>query len=370
MTLSDVLFSKDRPFLDGLISSLQSLDESVAKELRAELQLELGILECTERENEEAAALVHRHFGSSRRMPEAEKRQIARLIAMKAQVVRESTKRELTRLGADLEKYRSIAEHTETKLVDLNDRVKRFIRLNELDVPNPFCDMRSTTEALMPPRSPVTDVLTELEDRLTLLMSRLMRIAAEKRTLLRYGRNVKATSTGAATGSGQTVLPSVRISERHLTAEYGGVLAASGSDVITHEVLEARCLCLENELEAKERHLEDARNELRAKQKQVAFLRSLLHAVGLNVPVDPDADYGVIGASDRGQLRVKGKYGTKAGARWSQHSARATFTLLPTVAALKADNNELTRTSKTGQHAARVNGKKRELKRTNPTKKS
>ncbi|KAK2165201.1 hypothetical protein LSH36_53g01006 [Paralvinella palmiformis] len=360
MALSDVLFSKDRPFLDALISSLHSVDESVAKEMRAELQLELGILECTDREREEAAALVHRHFGSSRRMPEMEKRQIARLIAMKAQVVRESTKRELARLVDDLEKYRTITQHTETKLFDINNRLKRFIRVNELDAPNPFCDMRSTTEALMRPRTPVTDVLTDLEDKITFLMSRLMRIAAEKQTLIRYGRNPAKTVVNGP------VLPSVRISERHLTAEFG--VMPSGSDVISHEVLKARCMCLENELEAKERHLDDARTELKIKQKQVVFLRGLLQAVGLNVPIDLDMDYDVIG-SNRGQMRVKSKL-TKTVGRWSQHSARKTFTLLPSVNGLKTDNNDLPRTNKTSQHPPRIAGKRRENKRTNPNKKN
>ena len=345
--LVDILLNKERPFIESLISALQSCDQAVAKEMRAELQLELGILECNDMEKEEASALVHRHFGSSRRMPETEKRKITNLIAMKAQVARESTKRELTRLRDDLEKYRTLTRLMETKLFDMNARVKRFIRVNGLDTPNPYIDLRSTTDALMRPRTPVSDTLTDLEERISLLMSRLMRITAEKDALLRR-RSKSALDMMSPTA----LMPSIHITEHRVTTRAGYGLMSTGGDVINQDAVLERCMCLENELQAKDRHLEDMCAELRSKQKQVTFLRGLLQAVGLNVPTDKEPEFDMKptqpwSTADQGRL-------AKAAAIWTHNKPESNQMSLPAITGPHAEKNttEGIAMNRTNQRAA------------------
>ena len=64
------------------------LDEDrpwISSELRVELQLERGQLKIDEYINNEAAKLVHRHFGTTKRISETDKRKLENLVALRTQ---------------------------------------------------------------------------------------------------------------------------------------------------------------------------------------------------------------------------------------------------------------------------------------------
>jgi hypothetical protein len=123
-------------------------------------------------------------------------------------------------------------------------------------------------------------------------------------------------------------------------------------------------MSVENELQAKDRHLEDLRAELRSKQKQVIFLRGLLQAVGLNVPVDKEPDFDLKTPS-RGQLLVKGRF-AKAAAIWSNNKSDSNLPSLPSITGPQSDGNGFEGV-RTNQRGAKKGPKRREIRKSNTT---
>ncbi len=282
--LLDILSGKSLPFFDELVQALKVPFPLVAEELTAEMKLELGTLEVKKQDLDDASALVHRHFGTSRRVTESEKKQIALLIAMKANVAREANKRDMARLKEDLDRYRSFSRQSETRIFDVNARIRRFIRLNDIEGQNPFIDMRSTTQALMRPGSPMRDTLTELEDRVHFLMSRLLRIAAEKDSIIRAHRRRKP-SEQIRQGKGhhhgkRHALPVHALEHSTDTTREDPERPRHFKLSISDDSLRERVACLESELKVKDKLLDDLKGEVRAKQKEVTILKGMLQNYG------------------------------------------------------------------------------------------
>ena len=90
-----------------LCDILQPDYEWISDQLIAELKAETGQLKIEEYIDREAAILVHREFGSSRRLSESEKKEIKDLVALRTQYAKEVWMRQL----ALAKKY--LAEQTE-----------------------------------------------------------------------------------------------------------------------------------------------------------------------------------------------------------------------------------------------------------------
>ena len=75
----------DRNVFQAFCEFLDEENPWISSELRVELTLEKGQLKIDEYIKNEAALLVHRYFGTSKRLSETEKKQFEELLAMRTQ---------------------------------------------------------------------------------------------------------------------------------------------------------------------------------------------------------------------------------------------------------------------------------------------
>lgn len=162
---------------------------SLVEELQADLRAEIGALEIEEHVRREAASMVHKQFGTSRRFSESDKRQITSMIAYKYQIARETCRRHVISLTADLEKAQEEHKNFLVRVNQLKSKVELFIRQNELDSIDKYYDMRTTSDALREAQgSEEEDPLTQLGNHMYLLMNKYIRLVTEKEGLLKRGK--------------------------------------------------------------------------------------------------------------------------------------------------------------------------------------
>ena len=80
--------SLDRNVFQAFCEFLDEENPWVSSELRVELSLERGQLKVDDYTRKEAATLVHRYFGTSKRVAEQEKKQFEELLAVRTQCTR------------------------------------------------------------------------------------------------------------------------------------------------------------------------------------------------------------------------------------------------------------------------------------------
>ena len=112
------------------------LDEEnpwISSELREELILERGQLKLDEYIKNEAATLVHRHFGGTKRFSEGEKKQFEDLLATRNQCTKNIWMRNLEQTRQALNEQIAISEDRNNTLREVISKIQSF--LNSSDTP-------------------------------------------------------------------------------------------------------------------------------------------------------------------------------------------------------------------------------------------
>ncbi|ELU16507.1 hypothetical protein CAPTEDRAFT_185469 [Capitella teleta] len=192
-TMRLVEFLIDSPdFNLGIFSQCVDNCPSLVEELQADLRAEVGALEIEDHVKREAASMVHKQFGTSRRFSESDKRQIASMIAYKSQIAKETCRRHVISLASELETVKVEQQSLAARVKQLNIKVDLFIRQNNLDSVDKYFDLRTTTDVLKDSQDPESaDAMTQLENCTCLLMNKLIRVTVERDNLAKKQRESK-----------------------------------------------------------------------------------------------------------------------------------------------------------------------------------
>ena len=131
-----------------LCEILQTDYEWIADELKAELRAEAGELKIEEYIEREAAILVHREFGSSKRLSEAEKKEIKDLVALRTQYAKEVWMRQLALAKKYLVEQTERNKEKDEYAKKLIEKVNAFLKLHKArlsKIPK-YATEQSTTE--------------------------------------------------------------------------------------------------------------------------------------------------------------------------------------------------------------------------------
>ncbi|CAD5125213.1 DgyrCDS13454 [Dimorphilus gyrociliatus] len=123
----------------------------LAKDLQSDLKTERGNLVIDPDVVKEAAMLVHRKFGTSRRLSELEKKEIQDMIALKIQISKEEWRTELKELRDELEHQQNLEKHRKAKEIEIAKTLSKYIKDNKDKLSNNAHDMETTTQLLNAP---------------------------------------------------------------------------------------------------------------------------------------------------------------------------------------------------------------------------
>ena len=171
---------------ESFCSLLENLEMSwLSEEIKSDLKAEMGSLEIEDYVHKEAGALVHRHFGTSKRFSERDKKEIQELVAMKAQTAKEAWRRQLEKTKIELDQQRRNEQTKDTRLQQLNERLNRFKKLHQNQLFSLMHDMKSTSDVLrVSYQDPSKDYLLHLEEKIDVILRRMSLTLRERETLL------------------------------------------------------------------------------------------------------------------------------------------------------------------------------------------
>ena len=150
-------------------------------EICAEIRAEMFTLPIEDHVIDDAATIIHRHFGNSRRFSERDKKLMTSLVATKAQVAQEVWKGRLHETKRQNEKLEQMFADRNELIRAMSERVKTFLNTYEVDLYDVVHDMRSTTETLLGPKDDKSaDPLPGLQRRIDLLLTRFTRVLIER----------------------------------------------------------------------------------------------------------------------------------------------------------------------------------------------
>lgn len=119
--------SIDNSAFESFCDFLDDQHPWLGEELRVELLVEKHQLEVDEYLRKEAAQLVHRFYGSNKKLSEKEKKRLEDLIAVRAQVAKEVWRRNMESSKKSLDSQAIAKKERENKLEGLIDNVENFV---------------------------------------------------------------------------------------------------------------------------------------------------------------------------------------------------------------------------------------------------
>lgn len=153
------------------------------EELVTETRAEMKELDVDDYEIDDASFLIHRHFGSSKRFSEFDKKTMTLLVATKSQVAKEVWGRRLSDSNRELEETRKLLEERDKLVRKTNDMIKTFIRRNEREL-HDFARAKSTTQILTSSNDKSQgQTLDELIKRTDFLIERFERALFDKEAI-------------------------------------------------------------------------------------------------------------------------------------------------------------------------------------------
>lgn len=128
-----------------------------------------------------------RKFGTSKRLSEVDKKEIAGTIAIKIQMSKEEWKLELNRLQFELRETMTECKVKENQILEMDKQLAEFIRQNRTALVSQAHDLTSTTDLL---RTSIADndVIARMEERLQYVLQRMRRVI-EERDLMQNDRD-------------------------------------------------------------------------------------------------------------------------------------------------------------------------------------
>jgi cell division septum initiation protein DivIVA len=279
----DALLAVNPP--DGFASFcslLQNSGDSVlarlSRELEVDLRLERGDIKPRQELIDEAAVLVHRKFGPSKRFSESDKREVAELIAVKLQLSQDDWQRETERiqqeLDANIQQIRSRDELAQHIVAILRD----FARKHETQLTSHAHDMTTTQELV---RQMMIGESTENGgDLLPRLQKNLKAFFHQVKTLLNhrdslyYEREKCLRLLGVQNDAGKVQLDEVIgiITGQSVNPD----MSVEAKDSIISR-LKDQVEELDREAELHEVQLDSYRKQLADKEREIAELRRHIH---------------------------------------------------------------------------------------------
>ncbi|KAI0223896.1 hypothetical protein LSAT2_025008 [Lamellibrachia satsuma] len=183
-----------------LCDVLETRHPWLSQELVAELKAERGELKIERYVEHEAGLLVRRAFGASKRLSQAEKNDIHRLVALRTQYAKESM---LERTKNDLVQQRLVGAEQESYAGDLLRKVSDFVRVQQGRLRHNLHEAAeaSTTQQLLNDSEDERSLLKRLEHQISLLEELTTQALLEKEALLEERKRALAVlGTKDATG--------------------------------------------------------------------------------------------------------------------------------------------------------------------------
>ena len=169
-------------FMRFLKDEVTWLHEEVVSEVKAE-RLELTL---DDHVTEEAASLIHRHFGRSRRFSERDKKMMTSLVATRTQVAMEIWKRRMTEVTRSLDKVKATLKKREESIQAISDAIEAFLRQNQAELYDFSRDMKSTSQILLETGyGEGNDVFGHFLRKVSSMLDKLQRVLFERESLLR-----------------------------------------------------------------------------------------------------------------------------------------------------------------------------------------
>jgi len=144
----------------------------LTKELELDLRIEKAEIDIDEDVAKEAAMLVHRKFGQSKRFSEVDKKDIQDLIAVKVQLSKEEWKKEMMTLRDELERQIELHKVKDAKAGAVDRQVVDYMRAHDDYLKSHAHGMKTTRSALVDSVND-NDVIAKLRARLDFMMDRL-----------------------------------------------------------------------------------------------------------------------------------------------------------------------------------------------------
>ena len=239
---------------ESFMTFLQAQSPWIHEEILIELRAETGNLPVDEAEVEDASFIVHRHFGTSRRFAEQDKRTMTSLVATKGQVTKEVWSRRLAETKRELETLQKEIEEREKLIRSTNETLKTFVKRNELGLFDFSAEGKSTTEILRSAKErSKEDAVSELARRTNFVLQRFGRLLVDRQSLTKQKQECLDI---LETADHSTPLHSlIRDTIRHLSKEN----ESSRSQV---KSLKLKAVNLEDQLNHKDIELEELREEI------------------------------------------------------------------------------------------------------------
>lgn len=132
---------------DYLCSSLSENDNvKVAKELQADLKQMRGNIEVNDEIKKEASLLVHRKFGSSKRVCEYDKRNMAELLALKMQIMTDEFYSHTSLADEKVKSEKAYIKKLHELIESRTKALRKFMKDNEEQLTSRAHDMYTTSD--------------------------------------------------------------------------------------------------------------------------------------------------------------------------------------------------------------------------------
>ena len=120
----------------------------ISRDLEIDLRIEKGDLELDDDVIKEAAMLVHKKFGTSKRLSEGDKKEMKELMALKIQMSKAEWKKELDQVHEQLRQQSDLNHLKDTKAQSLNTTVRYYLRDHDAQLASHAHEMTTTSDII------------------------------------------------------------------------------------------------------------------------------------------------------------------------------------------------------------------------------
>ena len=153
----------------------------ISDELQSDLVAERGDLIIEDYIAREASMIVHRKFGTSKRIAEIDKREITELLAQRAQASKEAWRRQLDKVRGDLNETSYLKENEGEMVRLLLEKIEDFMRVQKIKINIHNHTTLSTSDDPTRERRTTTERnLKRLDARQSELLEALSRVILER----------------------------------------------------------------------------------------------------------------------------------------------------------------------------------------------
>ena len=165
----------------------------LGNELIADVMAESGSLQVEDPIREESEMIVHKHFGTSRRLSEVDKKKIAGLISLKIQVAKDTWKRQLEKAEMTLELKSKQLTLINEKISKVNTKLEQFLRQYSDQIFEAFHSMQSTSDVLLITMRENTrtekEQILSIDEHINFVLRRMHLVISERSTLIKEKEN-------------------------------------------------------------------------------------------------------------------------------------------------------------------------------------